>query len=444
MTIIYTTDNKDWHKPNILQQKDIENLTKLANIEIGRLSFDDRSKVLVFPHNFNTHCDKIHEQTIISLNHKDEIKTGNIMGFIGINETQLDIRSRFAENDKNDCFIHYMLQKVFKINIFDLEHNSSREPIFDFLVYLFPNFLKRALSQGIFKKYRRNEYNNVNVRGPINVNQHIRMNILFHGKVAYATRERSYDNEITQLIRHTIEYIRTKPASNYILSNDEDTIACVAQIMEATQSYNLRNRTKIIGENLKPFTHPYYSEYAPLQKLCLQILHHETIKFGNEKDKIYGVLFDGAWLWEEYLWTILEDAGFTHPHNKEKNGGLRMFKKLEEDDLFKKNSRKLYPDFYKEENGQFKFILDAKYKHIENGVGREDLYQVVSYMYCTKSPYGGYIYPIRDNQTKAYVYQLNGYGGSIHVFPFYIPNKSNYKEFVKDIETSEKKLLDSI
>ena len=40
----------------------------------------------------------------------------------------------------------------------------------------------------------------------------------------------------------------------------------------------------------------------------------------------------------------------------------------------------LYPDFYKDN-----YILDAKYKHLNSGVGREDLYQVITYMFCTKA-----------------------------------------------------------
>lgn len=437
--IIYTTDNKDWHKPDNICQQDIDNLAKIADIKIDKLSLDERENLLIFPHDFATHGDKIHDQSIISLNKKDEIKTGNIMGFVGVNDTQLDIKSRFAKDDTEDYFLHYMLQKVFRINLFDIKHTSSHESLFDFLIYLFPSFLQRAMSRGLFKKYRRNEYNDANVRGTINVSRHIRMNIPFGGRLAYSTREHCYDNEITQLIRHTIEYIGTKPAVSHILNNDKETKACISQIMEATPSYNLRNRTKVIGENLKPLNHPYYSEYTPLQKLCLQILRHETIKFGSDKDKVYGILFDGAWLWEEYLWTILKEQDFKHPENKNSCGGFRMFEKPEEDDLFDNNSRKLYPDFYKDN-----FILDAKYKHLENGVGREDLYQVVTYMYCKKAVYGGYIYPCAHEQ-ESKSYKLNGYEGTIHIMPFYVPKgNDSFENFCKTIQDSENKISNDV
>lgn len=332
-----------------------------------------------------------------------------------------------------DYFLHYMLQKVFAINLFDIKHSSNRENIFDFLAYLFPYFLKKALAQGVFKKYQKNEYNDARVRGSIDFQRYIKYNIPFRGNVAYNVKEHSHDNELTQLIRHTIEFIMTKKHLSFILNNDLETKECVAQINMATPSYNMRERNFIINKNLRLLYHPYYSAYTALQKICLQILRHETIKFGKEKDKVYGVLFDGAWLWEEFLFTILKDYDFKHPKNKDVSGGFRMFRDAESDDDIDDNYRRFYPDFYKDD-----FVIDAKYKHLESGVGREDLYQLVTYMYCKKATNGAYIYPCRDKNIKAFKYQLVGYEGFISVMPFYVPQSANsYEEFVSLIYNVE-------
>ena len=48
--IVQTTDNKDWHKPQNLQPQDLVNLAKIADINIGKLSVDDRANLLVFPY----------------------------------------------------------------------------------------------------------------------------------------------------------------------------------------------------------------------------------------------------------------------------------------------------------------------------------------------------------------------------------------------------------
>lgn len=438
MSLIQITDNSRSKVPD----SDKASLLKIADIKIGELSLEDNPNLLVFPRDLHRYGDEISENCIISMRN-DEISTGNIMGFVGVNDTQLDIKSRFAKKDGEDYFLHYMLQKVFAINLLDIKHTTRQEDIFDFLLYLFPHFLKKALAQGLFKKYRRFEYNDANIRGPIDVNRHIRENIPFRGTVAYSTREHSYDNEVTQLVRHTIEYIRTKEFGAIILNNDPETKNCVMQINLATQSYNVRERMKVINQNLRPVRHPYFSAYTELQNLCLRILRHESLKYGQEKDKVYGVLFDGAWLWEEYLNTILRPLEFNHPQNKNQIDGFRMFENKSGDDAIGKNSRRLYPDFWKDD-----FILDAKYKHLNNGVGREDLYQVVTYMYCKKARHGGYVFPYESMDDPMH-YKLVGYGGFMHIIPFYVPQKPidvndnswEWTNFVEGIEKSEKRLI---
>ena len=56
----------------------------------------------------------------------------------------------------------------------------------------------------------------------------------------------------------------------------------------------------------------------------------EKIKYDLSANKMYGILFDGAWLWEEYLATVLKKKGFEHPRNKGKNagGGFSPFENL--------------------------------------------------------------------------------------------------------------------
>jgi len=96
---------------------------------------------------------------------------------------------------------------------------------------------------------------------------------------------------------------------------------------------------------------------------------------------MYGVLFDGAWLWEEYLNTFLADIGFEHPRNKEGVGHKS---------LFKDGSGWCYPDFLSPQ-----MVLDAKYKWYDdwNKVQTKDLYQVISYMHVLDLKKGGFVVP---------------------------------------------------
>ena len=449
--IVHLTDNYSDGTP--IDKDCISDILQIANI--GRLQ--NAPDLLVFPHSFSELKDGISDLSILTLRDAQYEGTecvsvkacsGNLMGFVGVNDTSVSIHSRFTHKkhdgivDENaqDFFLYYLLQKVFSINIFNLEHTNSREDkVLDFLLFLFPMMLKNALSQGLFKEYQTRFYDDAKVKGVIDVNRFIRHDLPFKGAVSYSTHERSFDNSMTQLIRHTIEYIKHHPFGSGILNKDAEMIEYVNQIVQVTPSYNQRDRMKVLNMHRRPKVHPYFTKYRDLQQLCVHILRHEALKYGKEKDKIHGVLFDGAWLWEEYLNTILKKCNFTHAENKLKRGGLPMFLEANAEKGTMGYSQKLYPDFYKDN-----FIIDAKYKHLNNGVGREDLYQVITYMYCTKANNGGYLFP-DENNINWRKFQLMGHNGFIYLLPFQVPQSSvDYRSFINSIKSSEEKILDKI
>ena len=316
------------------------------------------------------------------------------MGFVGVGDTALTIASRFAKKDKRDYFLHYMLGRVLSINVVNLDTLSDPEGVEDFLPYLFPAFLQKALNQGLLRRYRTFRRNDANIRGVIDVPRHIRQNIPFAGKVAYNTREYTADNDVTQLVRHTIEHLLATVIGRAALTSRAETRGNVQTLEEHTSSYNRNDRAKIIKLNLRPVVHPYFTEWRPLQKLCLQILRYEKISFGEDKDKIHGVLFDGAWLWEEYLNTLLTSNGWEHPDNRTRRGGYKLFKEI---------NQTLYPDFIqnrKRDDDSAKWVADAKYMFLDGYTGGEDddktvavYYKTITYMYRFGSKHGFLFYP---------------------------------------------------
>lgn len=341
----------------------------------------------------------------------NKLTTYNIAGFIGTKHTFLTIRSRFAkEND--DYFLHYMLQKVFNINISTLEHSTDRNKAFQFLPYLFKYYFLKALSQGLYKKYVWNKYNDSKVKGTIDIARHIKHNFIFTGNIAYNVREHSYDNNINQLIRHTIEYISNLKMFSMMLESD-DMIDLVQDIRSITPTYSEKNRQQVINNNLKSDIHPYYYEYEPLRQICLQILmEDDELKYGRAENKIYGVLFDAAWLWEEYLNTLISeiDSSFIHTRNKSKENRIYMLEN---------NGWEAYPDYY---SSALDIVMDAKYKHANgiNQIDSKDKMQIISYMHVLGLKKGVFLHPadnkhagnisygklnIPDKNTDEYVYQ---------------------------------------
>ena len=416
----------------------VENLSYFLNKSIHELIKEE--DLLIFPHSLVDSNDKIGDQSIGTLqivNGIHKIQTGNIMGFVGKADTQLHISSRFG-TEKDDFFLYYMLCQVNSINVFDLPYSQGNITALDLLMLLFPYYLSNALQQGLYKEYRTFHHNDSNVRGVIDINRHIQRNVPFQGNVAYRERVKSDDNALTQLIRHTIEYISKHPIGMALLHCNADVRSQVLQIIEATPTYSQKDRTKIISDNLRPKVHPYYSEYRPLQQLCLQILHHEDISMGKNSEYTYGILFDGAWLWEEYLSTLLSKEGFTHPQNKSQKGSIS---------LFTDNSGKRYPDFYHAES---KIVLDAKYKCLERAtkvsdVERNDIHQVISYMHVLSSNIGGLLYPSKaESSTTLIQSTLKGYGGTMILFPIHIPVVDNWNDFIQQIKVTETRLINDL
>lgn len=436
------TDNMQWTSLCDVGLKASESdLEKIANFSIAELK-KENPNLLVFPRDLGEHGDDIGEGCIVRMRGSDEnteISTGNVMGFVGIGSMQISIRSRFSKDGVEDYFLHYMLQRVFRINLFDMQHGTSLDSAFDFRLYLFPYLLQKAMQQGLYKKYRRIERNDANVKGTINVARHIKQNIPFRGTIAYTEREHSTDNPVMQLIRHTIEFIAGHAYASTILNNDNETKDCIMLVRNVTPSYNAQRRREVINQNLRPVVHPFYSEYTTLQTLCLQILRHEEIKFGNDDDKVYGVLFDGAWLWEEYLNKIFEENNFkiTHAENKTGMTPIYLFKKKQDDNDVRKGYTPRYPDFYSLEK---KLILDAKYKHLRNNeIDRDDIHQIISYMYVTQAEAGGLLYPDEAKTEKTEIGTLHGYGGKFFAQSLCIPQEAeNMQDFVSKIKTEEK------
>ena len=377
MKLLRIKDNSQYKRDSFVEIKKL--ISKIADKTLEQL---EREGVFVFPE-FVIDADDVTKDQMILQGINDSYRSGNVMGFLGCGDERLIIESRFS-NKGEDYFFQYLLERVLDFpNIVNLESDADQNNrLFNFLLFLFPYYLKTAMRKGLFKKYIRHRYNDGNVKGAIDIARHIEKNTPFTGNVAYSQREFSYDNHLMELIRHTIEFIKRKPYGNNLLIRVKDEVKLV---VEATQNYELYDRQRVININKKnTVRHAYFSEYLALQRLCLLILQHQKHQIGAGMRQIYGILFDGAWLWEEYVSSLIEES-FYHPMNKAGKGAQR---------LFDGNIGLIYPDFISR-NTESRIIADAKYKPINN-IGNRDYLQVLAYMFRFDAKEGYYLYPEAD------------------------------------------------
>lgn len=425
-----------------VQRSELEGMSslaqKIADKTLAQLSDEG---VFLIPELIKEAKDITKEQTILqSIN--EYYRTGNVMGFLGYGKQHLVIQSRFS-CDNQDYFFQYLLEVVLDYpNVLNLTSTMNQENrLFNMLLFLFPTYLKNAMRKGVFKTYIRRIYNDTDIKGTIDIARHIRENTPFVGKVAYNRREFSYDNHLMQLIRHTIEFIKTKPYGRVLLNKAKEE---VSDVVEATSNYEYYKRRKVIAENKKnPIRHAYFSEYRELQHLCLMILQYEKHQFGSGTREIYGILFDGAWLWEEYINGLI-GKWFYHPMNKGGSGAQR---------LFNRNIGLIYPDFISRDTDN-RIIADAKYKPMDN-IGNSDYLQVLAYMLRFDAKRGFYLYP--ENQEKE-ILELKLNRGSTYEknvmarddiavvkFGLNIPQKANnYNDFKSQIIASERRFKERL
>ena len=430
MKQIKIKDNSQQKKETFSQ---VKNLTgKIADKTLEQL---EREGVFVFPDTVKDAEDITQDQMILqSVN--DTYRSGNVMGFLGCGDERLIIESRFCGGSE-DYFFQYLLDKVLDFpNIVNLESDANQDDrMFNFFLFLFPRYLQAAMRKGLFKKYIRHSYNDGNVKGTIDIARHIEANTPFVGKIAYSQREFSYDNSLMELVRHTIEFIKRKPYGNKLLVKATDEVKLV---INATPGYEPYDRQKIIEQNKKnTVRHAYFREYLALQRLCLLILQHQRHQIGLGVKRIYGILFDGAWLWEEYINSLIGDA-FYHPMNKEGKGAQR---------LFNGNVGLIYPDFISR-NSEKRMIADAKYKPINN-IGNRDYLQVLAYMFRFDAKIGYYLYPEAENADDLLLRMNRGSTYEKNVMPrddisvlkhgLKIPmDAQNYADFIMRIKLSER------
>lgn len=367
-------DNSTIDKKEFEDSKEI--VSKVENKTLDQL---EKEGLFIFPNTIKNSRD-ITENQMILKKVNNSYQSSNVMGFLGYGSNQLTIESRFSEGE-NDYFFQYLIEKVLDIpNVLELSTNSNSEnQIIDLLSYIFPYYLKLALRKGVYKTYIEKKYNDNNLKGTIDVARHIKENTPFLGKISYSQREFTYDNYLMELIRHTIELISHKSFGNNLLGKFRTETETVIKV---TSEYKFFDRQKIIIENQKNTVHHvYYDEYRILQKICIMILKHEKQQMSTEKNPIFGIIFDGAWLWEEYVNLVIRDI-FYHPMNKDGKGQQR---------LFSNNHGLIYPDFVSRDSGN-RIVADAKYKPINNVHGK-DFLQMLAYMFRFDAKKGIYLYP---------------------------------------------------
>ncbi len=273
-------------------------------------------------------------------------------------DIELQIRCRFDKDEKRPYFLLHMLSSLCDLELNDSQVHSSPEDIFRILmISRFRNQLTEANRNGNYRTYQTFRQNNENVRGSIDVEQHLQLNMGLHqGKIACVYRKLTVDNSFNHLVLHTYEFIKRhyRDSLDSFFSANTEAGRILRQLSVQAPSWQQESPDTVIRKNQKAISAPYYLPYEKLRITCLAILRSMGFSvFGDTPDEVNGFLVYIPDLWEKYLENLLQ----------KKLGDNYRVEPQKETGIYGPNFyTQTYPDFVISKDRQYIAILDAKFK----------------------------------------------------------------------------------
>ncbi len=209
-----------------------------------------------------------------------------------------------------NCFFSAALLMGGSVDRFnDCVHFSS-DNLFDFLLIdILGKRIKEAYKKGIFRSYRQFYGNNERPRGSIDVSRHIKLNAgQQNGRIAYTYRDNTANNFLNILIMKAYEYSKKKYPEVVRVKIDNDKILkdYFRELSVDTKASEVSVHLAVT-KNIRPISHPYYSEYEEVRKICLRIFRNEGVSiFSADKGEVSGYVYYSPDLWEDFLKSIFQ------------------------------------------------------------------------------------------------------------------------------------------
>ncbi|MDE7025885.1 MAG: hypothetical protein K2O88_08420, partial [Paramuribaculum sp.] len=72
---------------------------------------------------------------------------------------------------------------------------------------------------------------------------------------------------------------------------------------------------------------------------------------------------------------------------------------------------------------------------------RDDMHQLISYMYVENADTGIFLYPSDATTERRLIGILRGFGGKVYSLGLHIPNADSMSEFARKMENEEEKFM---
>lgn len=329
---------------------------------------------------------------------------GNYIGKFKYDRHDIDIKSRFGNK-----FLERMLNFTNDVYIDDVSivgENIKKDEI-DYskyiIYYLFVQSLEKAYLLGLPKAYKSIKHHESTLKGRIDINEYIKKDIPFRGKISSISREQQEIQEIVDVLHKTIKIIgKEYGTGNKKTATYKSFLKNISHIVPhlKEQKSNHRVTNEIINKalNSKALQNPIFAPYKKVLRYAKYIINADSIKENKDgKQETFGFLVNAAELFEIYITKLLQ---------KEFSDWSIESPKIE---LYSSQffARKIIPDIVMIKDNNV-MIFDTKYKKMnmqgknKNGAGdvdRNDFFQINTYMSYYQNQgcnvkVGGLLYPM--------------------------------------------------
>ncbi len=304
--------------------------------------------------------------------------TSHYIGFystnIDNNQINIEILPRFGNG-----LLSYLLSYAYGIYLPKEKFSSKNDKNNNLwlIAMVWKATLEKALTKSqIPKEYKKYEKNSSNFKGQLNITKHIKHNLVDKSNFYCKYRKLTMDTVINQVIRYTYKLLLYKQKElKGILKN-------ITEYNTMLNSFGVIDRDVDVSEIKNIRYSKLNFHYKKVMELSMLIIKSNSVKSNSQlaSNDSFSYFLDVAELWENYLLKVLQkNLPDYEIYSPNESGGYYMI----ED-----NHRKIRPDIIIKKDNKIIAILDAKYKFYtqlgktaKDGVSRDDLYQMSTYMY---------------------------------------------------------------
>ncbi|MEY8847633.1 hypothetical protein AB9K26_02395 [Psychroserpens sp. XS_ASV72] len=259
------------------------------------------------------------------------------------------------------------------------------------IAYLFIQSLEKASVLGLPKQFKQVTERSSKVRGKININQYLKEDIPFKGKLSSTFRTQQNIQEILDVL-----FAAVTKVENYLGTHYKSKILGVYQTLKENSSKKYVSQNIIDkAKNHKVLQNPIYKPFKEVLDYAEILLNNLGLVSKPDKSlKTYGYLFDISQLFEVYLEKLLKRYFTNWIVNGQEE--INVYNNL----FF---GRKMFPDIVMKhkQTGEI-IVFDAKFKKMSGrkiDVDRSDFYQIHTYIQYFQPDVilGGLIYPLSEN-----------------------------------------------